>query len=184
MGIGERIAVLGCGAIGMMTLLSAKLSGPEEIIITDISPFKREAALKHGAHTAIDPMNEDPVQAVLDLTGGRGLDQVFVAVAQEAVFNQSFLMCRRMGQVVLIASFGGVISYKPRLVQLYERTLIGSSMYTARDYRTAISLWAKGDLAVESMITRRISLDQAPEAVADLAAGGVGDSIKTIITFE
>ena len=183
MGVGERIAILGCGSIGLMTLLCAKLCAPEKIIATDISTFKREIALRSGADVAVDPMSQDPVEEVLKLTDGRGLDTVFVAVSQESVLNQSLEMCKRMGQVIIIASYGGEIAFSPRQVQLYERSLTGTSMYTADDYRSAIALWEKGDLDIQSLITQRITLEQAPEIVSEMAQGGSPDNVKTVIRF-
>jgi threonine dehydrogenase-like Zn-dependent dehydrogenase len=184
MGVGERIAILGCGSIGLMTLLCAKLCTPEKIIATDISAFKREMALQNGADVAVDPLSQNPVEAVLELTGGRGLDTVFVAVSQESVFKQSLEMCKRMGQVILIASYGDEIAFSPKQVQLYERSLIGTSMYTADEYRSAISLWEKGDLDIQSLITQRITLEQAPEIILEMARGGNPDNVKTVIRFD
>jgi 2-desacetyl-2-hydroxyethyl bacteriochlorophyllide A dehydrogenase len=184
MNVGERVAVLGCGTIGLMTLLSAKLSGPELLIATDISPFKREMARKSGADLAIDPLTQDPIEEVLKATDGIGVDTAFVAVEQESVLQQSVRMCKRMGKVVLIASFGGEVAFVPREIQLYERALIGTGMYTRDDYRSAIRLWEKGVLNINSLINQRISLDEAPDMVSALADGKGPDAVKIIIMFE
>ena len=181
MDVGERIGILGCGSIGLMTLLCAKLYTPEKIVATDISEFKRKMALQSGADTALDPMSQDPVEEVLKLTDGKGLDTVFVAVPLESVLKQSFEMCKRMGKVVLIATYGNEVAFSPRQVQLYERSLIGSSMYTADDYRSAMALWEKGILNIQPLITQRITLDQAPQVVSEMARGGSPDNVKTII---
>jgi threonine dehydrogenase-like Zn-dependent dehydrogenase len=90
-----------------------------------------------------------------------------------------------MGRLVIIASFfqGGALEV--RQIQARERTVIGSSMYTAEDYRLAIRLWGRGYLqALPSLITERIRLEDAPGVVAALARGEKVDSIKTIIQFD
>jgi len=184
MNIGERVAILGCGTIGLMTLLCAKLNAPELIIATDISPYKREKALQCGADYAINPLAKKPVDEVLKATEGIGVDTAFVAVEQESVLLQGVRMCRRMGRVILIASFGGRVSFPPREIQLFERELIGTGMYTRDDYRSAIKLWEKGELNIDPLINQRIGLDEAPDMVSALADGKGPDAVKIIIEFD
>ena len=183
--MGETVAVLGVGTIGMMTLLAAGCSSPGWTIVTDPSAAKRDAALRCGADLALDPSREDVVEAVLKATGGLGVDVVFVAASAPNVLQQAVKVCRRMGRLVIIASFftgGGV---EAQVIQSREQVVLGTSMYTAVDYRLAIRLWERGRLKhFPSLISERIRLDQAPEAVAALAHGDLPDNIKTIIRFE
>jgi L-iditol 2-dehydrogenase len=183
--MGETVAILGVGTIGMMTLLAARCGGPGWTVVTDPSAAKRDLALRCGADVALDPMREDPVVAILKATGGRGVDVVFVAAAAPGLLEQAVNVCRRMGRLVIIASFftgGGV---EARLVQQREQTILGTSMYTGVDYRLAIRLWEQGRLEpFPSLVSERIRLDQAPEAVAALAVGKLPDNIKTIIRFD
>jgi L-iditol 2-dehydrogenase len=183
--MGETVAILGVGTIGMMTLLAARCGGPGWTIVTDPSAAKRDLALRCGADVALDPMREDPVPAILKATADRGVDVVFVAAAAPGLLEQAVSVCRRMGRLVIIASFftgGGV---EARLVQQREQTILGTSMYTGVDYRLAIRLWEQGRLEpFPSLVSERIRLDQAPEAVAALAVGKLPDNIKTIIRFD
>jgi len=183
--MGESVAILGVGTIGMMTLLGARCCAPGWIAVTDPSPAKRQMAERCGANLALDPFAQDPVEVIQQATDGLGVDAVFVAVAADAVLRQAVQMCRRMGRLVIIASFfqGGALEV--RQIQARERTVIGSSMYTAEDYRLAIRLWGRGYLqALPSLITERIPLEEAPEVVAALAAGAKPDNLKTVIHFD
>ena len=182
--MGETVAILGVGTIGMMTLLSARCCAPGRIGVTDPSAAKREMALRCGADLAVDPLAQDPVEAIQRATDGLGVDVVFVAVPSELVLRQAVQVCRRMGRLVIIASFfqGGAL--EAREIQVRERTVIGTSMYTADDYRLAMRLWERGNLSpLPELITERIVLEQAPAAMAALARGERPDSIKTIIEF-
>jgi len=113
------------------------------------------------------------VDAVLRATGGVGVDVVFVAAAAPGVLDQAVNLCRRMGRLVLIASFftgGGV---EARVIQAREQVVLGTSMYTAVDYRLAIRLWEQGRLGqFPSLISERIRLTQAPEMVAAMTGSG------------
>jgi L-iditol 2-dehydrogenase len=183
--MGESVAILGVGTIGMMTLLGARCCAPGWVAVTDLSPVKRQTALRCGADLAIDPRVQDPVEAVRAATEGLGADVAFIAVASESALRQAVEVCRRMGRLVIIASFfqGGALEV--RQIQARERTVIGSSMYTAEDYRLAIRLWERGYLrALPSLITERIRLEDAPGVVAALARGEKADSIKIIIQFD
>jgi L-iditol 2-dehydrogenase len=169
----------------MMTLLAARCSGPGWTVVTDPSAAKRDLACRCGADLALDPVREDPTEAILKATGGRGVDVVFVAAAVPGVLEQAVSVCRRMGRLVVIASFftgGGV---EAKLVQQREQTVLGTSMYTGVDYRLAIRLWDQGRLdPFASLVSERIRLEQGPAAMAALAAGKLPDNIKTIIRFE
>ncbi len=183
--MGETVAILGVGTIGMMTLLAARCGGPGWSVVTDLSAAKRDLALRSGADVALDPTQEDPTAAILKATGGRGVDAVFVAAAAPGVLEQAVNVCRRMGRLVIIGSFftgGGV---EARLVQQRELVVYGTSMYTGVDYRLAIRLWEQGHLAqFPALVSERIRIDDAPEMVAALAAGKFPDNIKTIIRFD
>ncbi|HTU00165.1 MAG TPA: alcohol dehydrogenase catalytic domain-containing protein [Candidatus Sulfotelmatobacter sp.] len=182
--MGERVALLGAGTIGLMTLLAMNQAAPGWIAVTDPSRIKREMAVRCGADLVLDPTVGDPVEAVRRATDGLGADVVFLAVAAEPALRQAVEVCRRMGRLVVIASFfhGGLLPVHP--LQVRERTLIGTSMYTADDYRLAIRLWERGQLAhLSALLTDRISLSDAPAMVAALAKGERPDAIKVIIDF-
>jgi L-iditol 2-dehydrogenase len=182
--MGETVAILGVGTIGMMTLLAARCSGPGWTVVTDPSAAKRELAIRCGADIALDPAREDPTAAILKATGGRGVDVVFVAAAAPGVLDQAVNVCRRMGRMVIIASFFSGGGVEAKLVQQREQTVLGTSMYTGVDYRLAIRLWEQGRLAkFSTLVSECIRLDQAPEAIVALAAGKLPDHIKTIIEF-
>jgi threonine dehydrogenase-like Zn-dependent dehydrogenase len=183
--LGERVAILGVGTIGMMTFLCVRCCGPGWMAVSDPSGFKRETALRLGADLAVNPAQADPVQEIVKATDGLGADVVFVAVALDPVLQQALLACRRMGRLVIIASFftGGALG--ARHLQVRERHAIGTSMYTADDYRLAIHLWERGHFPeLSSLIAERITLEQAPATIAALAYSEQSDTIKVIIRFD
>jgi L-iditol 2-dehydrogenase len=182
--MGERVAILGVGAIGMMTLLAARLAGLRQITVSDPSAAKRELARRLGADVAIDPTAQEVLGAIRTATDGDGADVVFICVAKDEVLTQALESCRRIGRLVIIAAFfqGGPILAGP--IQSRERTVIGSSMYTADDYRLAIRLWQKGLLPLRDLISERIGLEEAPDAMAAFSRNAKPDVIKTVIRFD
>lgn len=181
---GATAAVLGCGTIGMTVLLSLTLTGAGAIFATDVSAAKREMAVRLGAAAAFDPTATDPVQAVLERTGGLGVDAVFVNVSVPKVLQQGLQMCRRRGTVVDVAVFPGETPVPLWLVQNFERRLIGTAMYTGEDYDTTLREYAQGRLNLNSLISRRVPLQDSPAVIRRLAQGDLPDDVKTIITFD
>ncbi|TWG81817.1 threonine dehydrogenase-like Zn-dependent dehydrogenase [Cupriavidus gilardii J11] len=80
---GDTVVVFGCGPVGQFAIVSAKLLGASRILAVDHVPSRLEAAQAQGAE-AIDFNREDPVAAILRLTGGIGADRAIDAVGIDA----------------------------------------------------------------------------------------------------
>lgn len=180
----DSVAILGCGTIGMMTLLAARQFDPKNIIISDLSETKRELALSKGASHAVDPKETDPVTFVSDHTDGRGADVVCITAPNKQVINQALRMTRRKGKVVLIATLPGDTEITTGEIQMHERMIMGSAMYNNHDYETAIKQWQQGKLDdLKHFISRRIELPEAPQLISEMAEGKGGEAIKNMICF-
>lgn len=82
--LGDTVAVFGAGPVGQFAIASAKLMGAGRVIAIDRVESRLEMARQQGAET-IDFDREDPVEAVMQLTGGIGVDRVIDAVGVDAV---------------------------------------------------------------------------------------------------
>ncbi|WP_437496255.1 zinc-dependent alcohol dehydrogenase [Sorangium sp. So ce1099] len=80
---GDTVAVFGCGPVGLFTIASAKLMGAGRIIAIDQVPDRLEMAREQGAET-VDFSAEDPLVAIMRLTGGIGVDRAIDAVGVDA----------------------------------------------------------------------------------------------------
>lgn len=81
---GDTVAVFGCGPVGQFAIMSARLMGADRIIAVDCLPDRLEMARDQGAEI-IDFSQDDPVEAIRDLTGGIGPDRVIDAVGVDAI---------------------------------------------------------------------------------------------------
>src|SRR5690606_36830524 len=79
---GRTMAVFGAGGIGLNIIQGGVLAGARRIIAVDLVPAKLDWARRFGATDVIDAREGDPVQAMNDLTGGRGVDHAFEAVGR------------------------------------------------------------------------------------------------------
>jgi L-iditol 2-dehydrogenase len=175
--------VLGCGTIGMMTIASLLNRGIKNVIGSDISQVKREKALEIGASGALNPMSQDVVQEVLDLTDGLGADVVFIAASFPGATDQALQMCKKLGKIVVIALFEDKIDFDIEQIQQGERRLIGSSMYTNVDFEFVQEKLEQGALHLGSLVTKTIPFEEAGDVIDAMSKGKYGDEIKIIITY-
>ena len=90
-GLGDSVAVFGCGGVGCAAIAGAKLAGASTIIAVDLDPRKLELARQFGAtaHGELRPSG-DAVEAIRALTGGNGADVCIEAVGNPKVMEQAF----------------------------------------------------------------------------------------------
>lgn len=182
--MGDNLAILGCGTIGLTTLMSAKLSGSNNILISDISNKKRKMAIKIGADIAVDPKVDNVENISQKITDGLGFDIVFIAAPSNDVLKQAFEICRRQGKIIMIASFPKEIHFDSSKLRISERILMGTSMYTSDDYQISLKQWKKGYTNLKALITQKIKLEEAPKIISKLANHEMIDDVKTIIDFD
>lgn len=91
----DTVLVLGSGTIGLVSAQLAALKGASTVIVSDLSRFKRELALKVGVTHAIDPANEDVETRVAEITQGKGPDVVIIAAGVSSLVSQAVNVVRR-----------------------------------------------------------------------------------------
>ncbi len=175
--------VLGCGTIGMMSIAALVAHGVSQVIGSDISRVKRDKAIDVGAAKVCNPLEEDVVQKVLESTGGLGADAVFIAAGFPGAVDQALRMSKKRGTVVMIAILENTIDFDMEPIQQGERKLIGSSMYTDKDYAFVQKKLEDKSLQLGSLITKRIAFEEAGSVIDAMSKGEYGDEIKIIISY-
>jgi len=155
---GDTVVVLGPGPMGLLTTMVAKASGAGVVIQTGHRGVRLAMASKIGADKIIAVDEEDPVEKVLEYTGGRGADVVFEASGSPEALTQSFDMARRMGQIILVTSPQAPVEASFRKILGKPLTLRGSIMSKWVDYDRAIRLISMGMVKADELITHRLNL--------------------------
>jgi Zn-dependent alcohol dehydrogenase len=175
---GERVAVLGCGGVGLSAILGAVAAGAAPVLAVDVSPEKLEAALALGATDAVrwagDP--EATAEAVRAASGG-GVDYAVEASGRPEVAEAAFLSTRARGAAVLVGIPRADAELRlPALsVPRMERRVLGSaygSTQPARDFPTILGLYRSGRLPLDRLISHRLPLEEVEAAFALLRSGG------------
>ena len=180
---GASMAILGCGTIGLCSLLAARSLGCERVFITARHPFQAAAAERLGA-TAVLPIEPAAAaEAVKDLTRGRGVDYVVEAVGGAAdTLALALQLARRQGKIAVLGIFtGGPMPVDIGLATSKEATIIFPNCYNVsdgrHDFEVAIDVISKQPSAVRSLVTHEFPLGETDRAFAT-AADKTSGSIK------
>jgi L-iditol 2-dehydrogenase len=165
---GEKVVITGPGPIGLISLAVAKAAGAGFVGITGMSSdegirFKKAREL--GADFMIIVDKENPVQKVLEITNGLGVDILIETSGSGKAISQAFEMVRRMGRVCAIGISGKEevpIPYDRGIFKAIRYDFCFSSSWTA--WETTIGLISKGILPIEKIITHKLPLEKWEEA--------------------
>ena len=170
---GSSIAVFGLGGIGLSALMGLVLFDCEMVIAVDISEDKLRLAEGFGATHTVNAAECDPVQAIRDLTDGRGADYTVEAAGRSDTIEKAFDAVRRGGGLCVFASHpshGSRISLDP-FEMICGKQIIGSwggSSDPDRDIPIYADLYLEGKLPLGKLITHRYSLEEVNQALDDL----------------
>jgi len=164
--LGDVVAIIGAGPIGLLHLLSVRKMGADQIIISDTVDERLELAQKLGADEVINAKNEHTVEKTKSLTDDYGADVVIEAIGLPTTWEQALRMVRKGGTVL---EFGGCppgTEIKVSTEQLHygETTILGAFHATPAHFKKALSLIASGTIDVKPLITRKVKLDQILDA--------------------
>ena len=180
---GESFAVVGCGGVGLSGIMAARLSGAIPIIGVDIKPEKLEAAKKFGATHVVNPLECDAVAAVKEITHGYGVDHSLVAVAGKGIKRSTFDMTADYGQIVFVGHGhprDEMMDEFCAMEVLAGKRITGSVMGAItmrRDVPLYMDMYRRGLVDIDSLLSKRFTLDQIKEALIDSTKG----SLKNVV---
>ena len=173
----DSVAILGAGALGLLVLIVAKLRGATNVVVSDPEPARREMARHFGASRVVDPLVEDLVGVVKDVTDGRGVDCAFEAVGAQATLEQALELPRTGGTLVQVSvpPTSTRLTLKPYELFSRELTIRGSYIRTT-EFRRAVELL--GTLDLSALISRRFRLTDIHQAIE---AARKRDGIRVLV---
>ena len=193
--VGDRVAIFGMGAIGLLTVQIAKLNGAEQVIAVDMLENRLELARQFGADETVNPANSDPGLAIKNLTHRQGVDVAIEVTGSYSGLQQAIRSVQREGLVVA----AGYYTQGPPLMLGAEwhhnRVTMRSSMLMwgclhrrhplwdlRRIEQTVIRLLESGRLRTDPMITHRFSYDDAAAAY-HLLDTQADQTLKVLLTY-
>jgi S-(hydroxymethyl)glutathione dehydrogenase/alcohol dehydrogenase len=181
---GDGVAVIGCGGVGLSVLQGCAAQSADPLIAIDTNPEKLEVASRFGATHTIDASQTDPVAAVEALTGG--VDFAFEAIGLKATIEQALAMLGPGGATVLVGMppDGVKVEIDPNQMAGLEHRVLGCNYGSCNppiDFPRILGLYRRGRIDLDSMITRRVPLEQVNEVFEEMAAG---QGIRSVVVYD
>jgi L-iditol 2-dehydrogenase len=168
---GMRVAVVGCGPVGLLVIGVLRAAGVEDIAATDLLSHRVAAAEAAGAARTWQAGTGDVGRAGSTEAPGAWADVVFDCAGDEAAVESAIEIAAPAGRVVLVGiPADDRTSFTASTARRKALTLAESRRMTAADLDRAIGLAAAGRIDLASLITHRFSLEDTPAAFAALAA--------------
>ena len=174
---GSSCCVIGCGGVGLSVVQGARISGASQIIAVDTEPSKLAAAISFGAtHTVNAKETKNVTKAIRQLTGGGGTDYGFEAVGSPETAQHMINAVKPggMGCIVGVGYPTDELHLKMNMLTFQEKVVTGSMMGSsipAVFVPLLSSLYQKGDLLLDEMISKYYDLADAEAAFAELQVG-------------
>lgn len=165
---GEKVAVIGCGIVGMGAIAGAVNLGAEVIAI-DIDEAKMKTAALAGAAHTINTAKVDLHEMLMEITNGDGPDVIIEAAGQPATFRAAVDEVAYTGRVVYIGYAKAPVSYATGTFVRKEIEILGSRNCLG-EFPTVIDYLEKGKFPVEAVISKVVTLESAGEALAAWSA--------------
>jgi S-(hydroxymethyl)mycothiol dehydrogenase len=184
-GLGDSVAVFGCGGVGCAAIAGAKLAGATTIIAIDLDPRKLEGARRFGATHTVDAGSTDPVEAVRALTDGNGADVCVEAVGTPKVMEQAFYARDLAGTLVQVGVPTPDMRIDLPMIEFFGRggalkpSWYGDCLPT-RDFPKLVDLYLAGQLDLDLFVSETIGLDAVEEAFARMQRGEVLRSVVVL----
>ena len=202
---GDVIAVWGAGPVGLFAIASAYLLGAERVIAIDRFPYRLRMAREQAGAETINYEEVDVLEALKELTGGRGPDACIDAVGIEAhghgaafaydrakqammletdrpiALREAIMACRNGGTVSVIGVYGGFIDKFPMgSVMNRSLTIKTGQCHVQRYMRPLLERIQNGEIDPSFVITHQLRLDDAPRGY-DIFTNKEDDCVKIVL---
>jgi len=181
---GDRVAVFGCGGVGLSAVLGAAAAGAAPIVAVDTEQRKLDLAGELGATDAVrwEASAEATAQAVADVSGG-GVDYAIEATGRTEAMRAAFLSTRAHGAAVLIGipAADAVLELPPLSIPRLERRVLGSlygSSRPERDFPLTLDLYRRGRLPLDRLVTHTLPLE---DVVRGFELMRSGEAIRVVL---
>ena len=168
--LGDTVAIMGAGPIGLLHLLVAEKMGAGKIVVSDTIDERLHLARELGADETVNAKREDMVEKTKQLTGAYGADVVIEAIGTPATWEQTLKMVRKGGTALMFGGCPPQTEIRVSTEQLHygETTILGTFHTTPAHFKKALNLIASGTINVKPLITRKMKLDEIREAFETL----------------
>ena len=178
--LGNDVVVIGAGIMGLLHVMVSKLRGAR-VIVSEPDPIRRKKAEEAGADVTFNPIEEDFVQKVKNLTEGRGADVIFNTTAIAKIAEQAVLGLGRSGRVVMYSSIhpANPISVSPDWIHSTQVSITGAVSPSVKSFQTSSVLLSKGLIVPDKLISAKYDIEEGQLAFEEAIKP---DTYRIIVT--
>lgn len=176
--VGARVLITGVGPIGLAAIPIAKRAGAQQVICSDVSPYRLELAKQFGADLTVDVRTEDLCSQVFESTNGEGIDVLLEMSGNEKAINDAFKCLANGGTASLLG-----IPSAPITIDLSTAIVFKGATVLGINGRKMFETWYQGQALLQSgldltpLITHRLPLEKIGEGLELMKAGQCGKII-------
>ena len=181
--LGDTVAIVGAGPIGLAALLTAQFYAPADIIMIDLDDNRLEVARKFGATALINSTDGKAAEKIMTMTGGKGVDVAIEAVGVAATFELCQEIIGPGGHIANIGVHGKSVTL--HLEKLWSQNItITTRLVDAVTTPLLLKNVLAGKLKPKQLITHHFTLDDILNAYDTFGHAGQKQALKVIITNE
>ncbi len=174
--VGNTVAVIGCGAIGLGAIPVCKASGAKAVFAQDVSAYRLDLAKRLGADMVLDPRTTDVVKTVVDATDGVGVDVVLEMSGVPAAIAQGFQMLRKGGRVSMLGLPDGPLQMDLNNWIIFKGATVlginGRELYRTWDKMAALQV--SGLVDFSPIVTHRLPFEDFAKGFELMHTGQCG----------
>jgi threonine dehydrogenase-like Zn-dependent dehydrogenase len=167
----DVVVLAGAGTLGLGMVGAAKLHSPKKLVVMDTKPDRLELAKKFGADLVLNPLNDDVVKIVKDMTNGYGCDVFIEATGHPNAVVQGLQMIRKLGRFVEFSVFSHDVTVDWSIISDRKQLDILGVHLAPYCYPFVIDAIGDGRLPTEGVVTHRLPLEEYEKGIAMMKKG-------------
>jgi 2-desacetyl-2-hydroxyethyl bacteriochlorophyllide A dehydrogenase len=166
--IGDYALILGGGIMGLLHVLLAKQRGAT-VIISEPDEQRRKKALESGASYAINPLEENLNETIMNITSGRGVEAVFFTAGGKRALEDGITSLAKRGTLVVYGSTSSkdIISFDPKIFHYREIHITGVISHTKNSFRKAAEIISNKSLPLGDLVSGRYTFENIEQGFED-----------------
>jgi erythritol/L-threitol dehydrogenase len=167
----DIVVLAGAGTLGLGMVGAAKLHSPKKLVVMDTKPDRLELARKFGADLVLNPLNDDVVKIVKEMTNGYGCDIFIEATGHPNAVVQGLQMIRKLGRFVEFSVFSHDVTVDWSIISDRKQLDILGVHLAPYCYPFVIDAIGDGRLPTEGVVTHRLPLEEYEKGIAMMKKG-------------
>lgn len=179
----DRVAIIGAGPIGLLTLAAVKAKGVTETVITDVLDYSLDVAKELDVTETVNIMdNPNWIEETKERMGG-SFDKVFITAGVPGIINQALNLLKKGGRVVTVAMFHGQQEVDIEQLQQNEKEIVGCMTYNRPDTEEALEIIKEAKIPVEKIISHVLHYEEAAHGF-EIVNKKQDNSVKVLVRFD